>query len=157
VGARVWVAGEEDAQSVSALMADFRDHIGRDRPSDEQIRATVDVLLKDSATEFLLAAPDGQDAPVGICQLRYRLGIWTASDDCWLEDLYVDGEARGIGVGRALIAAAFERARARGCGRVQLDVAEDNARAIAVYRKAGFGTEPGSPGRTMLITRRLDD
>jgi ribosomal protein S18 acetylase RimI-like enzyme len=152
---RVWVAGDEDAASVAALMGGFRDHIGRDVPTDDEIRATVDVLLSDAGTEFLLAAPDGSGAPAGVCQLRYRLSVWTATDDCWLEDLFVSDEARGTGLGRALIAEAFERARARGCARVQLDVAEDNERAIEIYRKAGFGTEPGAPGRTMLIARRL--
>jgi ribosomal protein S18 acetylase RimI-like enzyme len=152
---RVWVAGDEDAASVAALMGGFRDHIGRDVPTDDEIRATVDVLLSDAGTEFLLAAPDGSGAPAGVCQLRYRLSVWTATDDCWLEDLFVSDEARGTGLGRGLIAEAFERARARGCARVQLDVAEDNERAIEIYRKAGFGTEPGAPGRTMLIARRL--
>ena len=153
--AEVWVAGEADAASVASLMSAFRNHIERDRPTDEQVRTTVDALLRDPATEFLLAGLDGRDAPAGVCQLRYRLSVWTATDDCWLEDLYVHDQARGTGLGRALIEAAFERARARGCARVQLDVAEDNTRAIEIYRKAGFGTEPGSPGRTMLITRRL--
>ena len=151
----VRVADERDAASVASLMSAFRNHIGRDWPSDDQVRATVDSLLRDPATEFLLAAPDAGSPPAGVCQLRYRLSVWTASDDCWLEDLYVTGEARGTGLGRALIEAAFERARARGCGRIQLDVAEDNTRAIEVYRQAGFGTEPGAPGRTMLIARKL--
>ena len=152
---RVWVAGEQDAERVSTLMAAFRDHIGRDQPTDDEIRATVDALLHEADTEFLLASPDGRDAAAGVCQLRYRLSVWTAAADCWLEDIYVSDEARGTGLGRALIAEAFERARARGCRRVQLDVAEDNERAIEVYSRAGFGTEPGAPGRTMLITRRL--
>ena len=51
--------------------------------------------------------------------------------------------------------AAFERARARGCGRIQLDVAEDNRGRSTSTGSAGFGTEPGAPGRTMLIARRL--
>ncbi len=151
----VWLAGEREATSVASLMSAFRNHIDRDWPSDEQVRATVDSLLRDPATEFLLGAADGRADPAGVCQLRYRLSVWTASDDCWLEDLYVTDEARGTGLGRALIEAAFERARARGCRRVQLDVDEANTRAIDVYRQAGFGTEPGAPGRTMLITRRL--
>jgi ribosomal protein S18 acetylase RimI-like enzyme len=153
--AEVWVADEGDAAGVASLMVAFRNHIGRDWPSDDLVRATVDSLLRDPATEFLLAAPEQRDAPAGVCQLRYRLSVWTASDDCWLEDLYVTDEARGTGLGRALIEGAFGRARARGCGRIQLDVAEDNTRAIDVYRQAGFGTEPGAPGRTMLIARKL--
>jgi GNAT superfamily N-acetyltransferase len=153
--AEVWVADEGDAAGVASLMVAFRNHIGRDWPSDDLVRATVDSLLRDPATEFLLAAPEQRDAPAGVCQLRYRLSVWTASDDCWLEDLYVTDDARGTGLGRALIESAFGRARARGCGRIQLDVAEDNTRAIDVYRQAGFGTEPGAPGRTMLIARKL--
>jgi GNAT superfamily N-acetyltransferase len=144
----VRVAESSDAEQVAALMIAFRNHIERDRPTDEEIRATVEALLRDPDTEFLLAA-------TGVCQLRYRLSVWTATEDCWLEDLYVTDEARGTGVGRALIEAAFERARGRGCKRIQLDVAEDNTRAIEVYRAAGFGTAPGADGRTMLITRRL--
>jgi GNAT superfamily N-acetyltransferase len=142
------VAQPSDAGRVAALMIAFRDHIERDVPTDEEVRRTVEALLEDPNTEFLLAA-------TGVCQLRYRLSVWTATEDCWLEDLYVTDEARGTGVGRALIEAAFERARGRGCKRVQLDVAEDNRRAIDVYSAAGFGTEPGADGRTMLISRRL--
>jgi GNAT superfamily N-acetyltransferase len=140
----VRVAQAADAPRVAELMAAFRSHIGRDWPSDSEIRTTVEALLQDPNTEFLLAG-------AGVCQLRYRLSVWTATEDCWLEDLYVADEARGTGVGRALIEAAFERARARGCKRIQLDVADDNTRAIDVYRAAGFGVD----GDTRLITRRL--
>jgi GNAT superfamily N-acetyltransferase len=140
----VRVAQAADAPRVAELMAAFRSHIGRDWPSDAEIRTTVEALLQDPNTEFLLAG-------AGVCQLRYRLSVWTATEDCWLEDLYVTDDARGTGVGRALIEAAFERARARGCKRIQLDVADDNTRAIDVYRAAGFGTD----GNTRLITRRL--
>jgi GNAT superfamily N-acetyltransferase len=140
----VRLAQASDAPRVAELMAAFRSHIGRDWPSDAEIHSTVERLLADPQTEFLLADE-------GVCQLRFRLSVWTATEDCWLEDLYVTDEARGTGVGRALIETAFERARARGCKRIQLDVADDNSRAIDVYRAAGFGTD----GNTRLITRRL--
>ena len=152
---RVWLAGEEDAESVAGLMAGFRDHMGRAEPADGEIRATVEALLRDQATEYLLAAADGQDAPAGVCQLRYRLAIWTGADDCWLEDLFVASDARRSGLGRALVSAAFDRARARGCKRVELDVDEDNASALALYRALGFSTESKPPGRNLLIGRKL--
>ena len=86
----VWAAQPKDAEGVAALMGG-QDHLGKDRPGDDEIRATVDVLLEDSATELLLAARDGQEAAAGVCQLRLLLAVWTGADDCWLEDLYVDG------------------------------------------------------------------
>jgi ribosomal protein S18 acetylase RimI-like enzyme len=152
---RVWLAGEDDAEAVSSLMAAFRDWWGKDEPSLEQIRATAGVLLADPATEFLLAAPGDGDPPAGVCQLRYRLSVWTGSDDCWLEDLYVDGAARGTGLGRALVTAALERAIARGCRRVELDVNEQNTDALAFYERLGFTTEPKPPGRTLFVSRRV--
>jgi ribosomal protein S18 acetylase RimI-like enzyme len=155
MGAHVWLAGEDDAESVTALLAGFRDHMGRDQPTDDRLRATVEVLLRDPATEFLLASADGHERPMGICQLRYRLTVWTGADDCWLEDLFVEGEARRSGLGRALVTAAFERARQRGCRRMELDVDERNAGAIAFYDRLGLTIESKPPGRNLLVGRRL--
>jgi ribosomal protein S18 acetylase RimI-like enzyme len=155
MGARVWVAGEEDLENVTTLMAGFRDHMGRDQPADDSIRATVNVLLRDPNTEYLLAAPDGSERPAGVCQLRYRLAVWTGADDCWLEDLFVESDVRRSGLGRALVTAAFERAQARGCARMELDVDEDNTRALALYRALGMSDESKPPGRNLLVGRRL--
>jgi ribosomal protein S18 acetylase RimI-like enzyme len=155
VSARVWPANAQDIETVSTLIAAFRDWWGKDEPKLEQIRATTAKLLEDPNTELLLAAADGDQPAAGVCQLRYRLSVWTGADDCWLEDLYVTGEARGKGLGRALVNAAFERARARGCRRIELDVNEVNTDAIAFYESLGFTTEPKPPGRTLFISRKL--
>jgi ribosomal protein S18 acetylase RimI-like enzyme len=152
---RVWLASARDVEAVSSLIAAFRDWWGADQPSLERIRATVGVLLSDPATEFLLAAPADQDGAAGICQLRYRLSVWTGADDCWLEDLYVHDGARRAGLGRALVSAAVGRAEARGCKRIELDVNESNAAALAFYESLGFTTEPKPPGRTLFVARRL--
>jgi ribosomal protein S18 acetylase RimI-like enzyme len=152
---RVWLAEEDDADAVSSLIAAFRDWWGKDDPPVEQIRRTVGVLLTDPATDFLLAAPTDDDDAAGVCQLRYRLSVWTGADDCWLEDLYVDDRARGAGLGRALVTASFERAAARGCRRIELDVNEQNTAALALYERLGFATEPKPPGRTLFVSRRL--
>ena len=151
---RVWLAGEEDVASVTRLMVGFRDHLGSTAPTDEGMGATVEELMRDAATEFLLAAPDGQP-PAGVCQLRYRLTVWTGACDCWLEDLFVEAGARRAGLGRTLVEAAFERARARGCRRIDLDVNEDNVNALALYRDMGFSTEPKGEARTLYAMRRL--
>jgi ribosomal protein S18 acetylase RimI-like enzyme len=152
---RVWAASAQDGEAVSSLIAAFRSWWGKDEPTLEQIRETVGVLLGDPNTEFLLAAPDGESAPAGVCQLRYRLSVWTGADDCWLEDLYVLDGARGTGLGRALVTAAAERAAARGCRRMELDVNEQNTAALAFYEQLGFMTEPKPPGRTLFIARKL--
>jgi ribosomal protein S18 acetylase RimI-like enzyme len=156
MAASVWVAGEADLDAVARLLAAFRDWWGKDSPDDDDMRRTARALLSDGGTEFLLGAVAAGAEAAGVCQLRYRLSIWTGTDDCWLEDLYVDGEARRGGVGRALVEAAIQRARARGCRRMELDVNEQNAEALAFYRSMGFSTEPKPPGRTLFVARKLD-
>jgi len=147
-------AGPNDLDAVAALMAGFRDWMGRAGPSGESIRATVSVLLEDPEAEYLLAYDDDGLA-VGVCQLRYRLSVWTGVDDCWLEDLYVaDGAQRG-GHGRALVEAALESARSRSCKRIELDVNEHNGAALALYQALGFSLEPKPPGRELFIGRPL--
>jgi ribosomal protein S18 acetylase RimI-like enzyme len=152
---RIWLASEEDVDAVTSLIAAFRDWWGKDRPSYDEIREPAGALLCDPATDFLLASHGGEDRAVGVCQLRYRLSVWTGADDCWLEDLFVESDARGSGLGRALVTAALERAAERGCKRIELDVNESNAAAIAFYESLGFVTEPKPPGRTLFLARRL--
>jgi ribosomal protein S18 acetylase RimI-like enzyme len=149
---RVWVAEPGEVDEVARLMIGFRDHMERDQPSDDLMRSIASELLRDPNTEFLLA---GDDRAAGICQLRFRLAFWTGAPDCWLEDLFVQAGARGRGVGRALVDAALERARARGCGRIELDVDDDNEPAIALYEVMGFSLESKPPGRNYLMGRRL--
>jgi ribosomal protein S18 acetylase RimI-like enzyme len=152
---RVWTATDGDLEEVAALIAAFRTWWGKEEPTLDQIRKTAETLLHDPNTEFLLAASGKSTPPAGVCQLRYRLSVWTGAEDCWLEDLYVEDGARGSGLGRALVNAAVERATARGCRRMELDVNEQNTTAIAFYESLGFTTEPKPPGRTLFIARKL--
>jgi ribosomal protein S18 acetylase RimI-like enzyme len=48
---------------------------------------------------------------------------------------------RGRGVGKALIIAAIEKAKAIGLTRIELMVREDNKRAVALYERVGFVVE----------------
>ncbi|HEY8770366.1 MAG TPA: GNAT family N-acetyltransferase [Thermoleophilaceae bacterium] len=149
---RVRHATSADAPEVARLIAEFRDWWSYDGPSDESIERSVRRLLADERTEFLLAEADGE--PAGVCQLRYRYGVWLESEDCELEDLYLREEARGSGLGRELVEAAIEHARARGCGRIQLDTNEGNAAARALYESLGFSAWAETPGGNNLLMRR---
>jgi GNAT superfamily N-acetyltransferase len=153
IDARVWVAGREDASEVTRLMIAFRDWWRREDPSDGAFAAGVERLLADPSTEFLLAAPPGNGA-AGVCQLRYRYGLWYDAPDCWLEDVYVEEAARRSGIGRALGEAALDRARQRGCRRIQLDVNEANPRALALYEELGFDAVQDPPGGRLLVMTR---
>ncbi len=148
---RVWRAAPEEAPAVAALLGGFRDHLGYDFPSDGSLLASVERIIARDDAEYLLA---GDDEPVAVAQVRYRWSVWFGTDDCWLEDLYVRPEARGGGLGRALTEAVLERARERGCRRVELDVNSENPAALALYRSFGFDTGK-TGGKDILMRRRF--
>jgi GNAT superfamily N-acetyltransferase len=69
----------------------------------------------------------------GIVHYLYHRSCWTVGDYCYLQDLFVAEEARGRGLGRALIEAVYHEARAAGASRVYWLTHETNAAARALY------------------------
>jgi len=78
---------------------------------------------------------------IGIAHYLFHRSSWTVGDYCYLQDLFVDEAARGLGAGRALIEAVSAAAKEAGASRVYWLTAEDNpARALydQVARYSGF-------------------
>jgi tRNA threonylcarbamoyl adenosine modification protein TsaD/ribosomal-protein-alanine acetyltransferase len=61
-------------------------------------------------------------------------------------DLAVRPDARGLGVGRAMLSELVERAAARGITRLTLEVRPTNREALALYHRAGFEAVGERPG-----------
>ena len=150
---RAWIAGPDEADAVARLLIEFRDWYGRDQPPDAAFHDGVRRLIARDDTEYALAAAG--DDPGGVCRLRYRYGLWMAAEDCWLEDLFVRERDRRNGLGRILVERAIERARERGCGRIELDVSESNRAAWALYESAGFSAGYKPPAPNVLMGLRL--
>jgi GNAT superfamily N-acetyltransferase len=72
---------------------------------------------------------------VGIVHYIFHRSTWTKGPYCYLQDLFTAEHARGGGVGRKLIEAVYERAKAAGGSRVYWLTQEDNATARALYDK----------------------
>jgi GNAT superfamily N-acetyltransferase len=153
-----WVAEPAEAETVARLLVGFRDHLGKDWPSDNAFLAGVEKLIEDRDTVFVIGSPDPDAPPAGVVALRFRHSLWTASPDCLLEDVFVEEHARGTGLGRALVERALDVARERGARRAELDVNETNEAAMRLYASLGFGRK-ATPweGRDLFLNVRLDD
>ncbi len=87
-----------------------------------------------SAPGVLLGARvDGSDLLVGYACLHWRLDTVSAKEVVCLHDLYAVPEVRGTGVGRVLLEASAEVARARGAASLVWSTAPDNATAQRLY------------------------
>ncbi|MGJ8587761.1 MAG: GNAT family N-acetyltransferase [Yoonia sp.] len=72
------------------------------------------------------------------CSLLSLLERDTENERFLMDGLFVAPEARGMGVGTALLDAIVDEARRRGYDQVRLDVVDTNPRAKALYRHVGF-------------------
>jgi GNAT superfamily N-acetyltransferase len=77
----------------------------------------------------------------GIVHYLYHRTCWTPGDYCYLQDLFVAEEARGHGLGRALIEAVYKAANEAGASRVYWLTHETNTTARALYDR--LATAPG--------------
>jgi GNAT superfamily N-acetyltransferase len=71
----------------------------------------------------------------GIVHYLFHRSCWTIGDYCYLQDLFVADDVRKLGLGRALIEAVEQVARATGASRVYWLTHESNAVARALYDK----------------------
>ncbi len=101
-----------------------------DAPSREVLRRVAG-----SETGALLAAVAGERI-VGVLTLAWYDA--PSGRKAWIEDVVVDGAARGCGAGDALVRAAVEHAARIGAGKVMLTSNPAREAARALYRKVGF-------------------
>jgi GNAT superfamily N-acetyltransferase len=97
-------------------------------------------LDPDESVRALVAVLDGEVA--GIAHYLFHRSTNHIENLCYLEDLFTAPSKRARGIGRALIHAVYDRARAAGCSRVYWMTHETNATAIALYatlaERSGF-------------------
>jgi GNAT superfamily N-acetyltransferase len=106
----------------------------------QAVVATEDDLRRhgfgpDRQFEAILAFLDGE--PAGFALFHPRFSTWLGRPGLYLEDLYVAETARGVGVGRRLIARLAATALERGWERIDFQVLEWNP-ARRFYHRLGI-------------------
>jgi GNAT superfamily N-acetyltransferase len=75
--------------------------------------------------------------PVGFALWFYTYSTFQGRHGIWLEDLFVDPEVRGKGIGKALLVNLARRCVAEGLGRLEWWVLDWNAPSIDFYKSQG--------------------
>ena len=140
---RIEAAREASAELLAALTA-LLPQLNPNLPAPTSEHLAV---LLDDPGATLLIARDG-DAIVGTALvIVYPTTLRVESR---IEDVVVDGAARGRGIGEALIRECIEVARRRGASIVELQTARVRVAANRLYERMGFERRDSNPYRMTL-------
>lgn len=136
--ATIRLASAADLEAIVRLLQDDRLGVQRERAEELQpYRTAFREITLDPQQQILVLELDG--AVTGVLQLSFlRCLTHRGGLRAQIEGVRVDGRQRGAGLGRILIEAAIERARAQGCHLVQLTTDRQRPDARAFYERLGF-------------------
>lgn len=120
-----------DEGAFRTLWQGYLDFYGVDLSPEVTAATWARLIDPASPVKARLAEADGR--VMGFAIHLHHPSTWVLTEDCYLEDLFVAPEARGQGLGRALIDDIIALARARGWGRVYWHTRIDNKKARALY------------------------
>jgi GNAT superfamily N-acetyltransferase len=129
-------ATSDDIPTILGLIRELADY----EKLSQMVQATEESLRRDlfgprPFAEILIGRLEGQ--AVGYALFFPSYSTFLAKPGIYLEDVYVQPAARGVGVGKALFRAVAMVAHERGCGRLEFSVLDWNQPSIDFYRALG--------------------
>lgn len=145
---RVETAAAVDDELIEAFAA-LIPQLSKSSPPPD--RTGLSQLLSQPGTFVLIARDDADGGRIvgttTLVTFRIPTGV-----RAWIEDVVVDGAARGKGVGEALTQAALDAAREAGAKTVDLTSRPSREAANRLYRRAGFEQRDTNVYRKVLET-----
>lgn len=138
-------AQPEDAAAIVRLI---RELAVTANESSSITAAHVVRYLSSPTSSVLLAQVQGQ--VVGLISYSLRPDLYHAANSCLIEELVVQGDMRGQGVGSRLLAELLARLDEMECAEVSVTTLPGNRRAIEFYRRHGLADE------AVFLERHLD-
>ena len=124
-----------DRDSWTALWRDYLAFYGAERPADVYDSTWARICDPEQAMFSALSFRDGR--AVGLVNFLYHKSFWDVQDRIYLNDLYVAPDARGAGIGEALVDLVSTHARENDAAQVYWLTAKDNTTARRLYDRIG--------------------
>lgn len=140
-GLEIALVAEGDLDDLLPLMRSYCDFY-RVHPRDDQLLALARALIADPRMEGVqLLARGAGSVALGFATVFWTWSTLSASRIGVMNDLFVVPQARGLGVGEALIEACLGLCRDRGASSLGWQTARDNHRAQRLYERVGARRE----------------
>jgi GNAT superfamily N-acetyltransferase len=134
-GIEIRPARPDEVDELLPLMRAYGDFY-ESSPTDEGLIGMLRTLIGDASQGAVLIARKDRKA-VGFAVLDWKWSSLKAARVGYLEDLFVDPDARGAGIADALIETCADRCRDLGMPAMLWLTAPDNHRAQSVYDRSG--------------------
>ena len=131
------VARKEDLDQLVTLLGVLFSQEAELSPDPRKQRRALEALLGDPARATIYVVREAGRV-IAMAALHYGISTAEGGKAAWLEDMCVLPEARGRGVGPALLEYLLDDARRRQVLRVTLLTDGNNHRAQTLYRRLGF-------------------
>ncbi len=145
---RIRPAAPSDADAAAALVDQLAEHASGTPAHGVPGRFRA---MLDMPSQAIFVAEDAEGRLCGLLTVGHQSGLWHSGPSAFIQELVVDRAVRRQGVGRALIEAAVNWARAVGSSEIGVSTEIDNLAAQAFYRRAGFD------GAALLLERHFSD
>jgi GNAT superfamily N-acetyltransferase len=129
-------ARPEDWPAVAGLLVELGRGVAEGTADDSTHRQAFAGHLRQIGNVTLIAESGGE--VVGVVDMEYHQRLGDHRPQARVNDIVVTERARGLGVGAALLRAAEELARKRGCFRMALVTASWREATLAFYAKEGW-------------------
>jgi len=103
---------------------------------NETLKKVYTIALKCEKQKLIAALIDNQI--VGFCSLTIKNNLWQAGNLGHIDELIVDNNLRGKGIGRKLMNEIVQIAKKNKCNRIELDSAFHREEAHQFYENIGF-------------------
>ena len=145
-------ASVDDADAIAALLHDFNTEFDTPSPGPEVLADRLRALLAGPQTWALLA---GEPA-IGVALVTVRPNVWYPGPVALLDEMYVVPDARGSGVGGAIIDLLIEDCRSKGVSAIEINVDAADVDAQRFYERHGFlGVDPDTGERAFFFSQEL--
>lgn len=126
-------------ESDTALILEFIKELADYEKMLDDVVATEELLkewlFEQKKAEVIFAQADGKE--VGFALFFHNFSTFLGRGGIYLEDLFVNSEYRGKGIGKAIFKKLGVIARERGCGRLEWWCLDWNQPSIDFYRSMG--------------------